>query len=83
MRVCGVCFKHSHLKKYILWALKLMEDMPAIFPKVEYLNQFDTSGSCNRLEMLPPPFFNSCILNDDFSKNKKFRCVNQHKPKKK
>jgi hypothetical protein len=39
--VAGVCFKHNNLKKYVLWSLKLMEDMPAIFSKLEYLNQYE------------------------------------------
>lgn len=36
LKVIGICYKHSNLKKYILWALKLLEDMPAIFSQVEF-----------------------------------------------
>ena len=34
--VCGICYKHKNLKKYILWALKLMEDMPALFNRFRF-----------------------------------------------
>jgi hypothetical protein len=45
MRVAGACFKNKGLKKYILWALKMLEDMPAIFPKVEYLKEYENFKS--------------------------------------
>jgi hypothetical protein len=35
--VCGVCYKYTNLRKYILWALRLLEDMPIIFTTVKYL----------------------------------------------
>ena len=36
MRVCGICYRHKNLKKYILWALKLLEDMPRLFGRIHY-----------------------------------------------
>lgn len=33
--VQGVCFTYTNLRKYILWALHLMEDMPLIFDKID------------------------------------------------
>ena len=36
--VCGTCFTHGNLKKYILWALKLLEDMPGVINKVTWLD---------------------------------------------
>jgi hypothetical protein len=41
----GRSFQGKHLKKYILWALKMLEDMPAIFPKADYLGQYDNYDS--------------------------------------
>lgn len=35
--VCGVCYQHTNLRKYILWALRLLEDMPFIFSSVKFL----------------------------------------------
>ena len=35
-KVLGVCNKHPNLKRYILWALKLCEDMPRVFTTVEF-----------------------------------------------
>ena len=34
--VLGVCYSYANLRKYILWALKLMEDMPQIFDRIEF-----------------------------------------------
>ena len=36
VKVLGVCYKNQNLKRYILWALKLLEDMPLIFETVEF-----------------------------------------------
>ena len=35
--VAGVVYKYTGFKKYILWALKLMEDMPHLFCDVVFL----------------------------------------------
>ena len=37
--VCGICYKHKNLKKYILWALKLLEDMPALFDRIAFTDK--------------------------------------------
>ena len=37
--VCGICYKHKNLKKYILWALKLLEDMPALFDRIAFIDK--------------------------------------------
>ena len=34
---CGVCYKYQNLRKYILWSLRLFEDMPLIFSNVKFL----------------------------------------------
>lgn len=34
--VLGVCSKHPNFKRYVLWALKLCEDMPLVFKSVEF-----------------------------------------------
>ena len=31
LKVLGVCHKYLNLKRYVLWALHLLEDMPLIF----------------------------------------------------
>lgn len=45
--VCGVCYKYSNLRKYILWALRLLEDMPLIFNSVKFL----TAGQVPKKEI--------------------------------
>ena len=62
MRVAGACFKHKHLKKYILWALKMLEDMPAIFPKAEYLSQYDNYDSKKTYQQAP--FYDFYLVDD-------------------
>ena len=31
LKVLGVCHKYPNLKRYVLWALHLLEEMPLIF----------------------------------------------------
>ena len=53
--VCGVCYKHTNLRKYILWALRLLEDMPLIFSDVKFLSPAQVSSS---------PMFHVYIVDD-------------------
>jgi hypothetical protein len=36
LKVLGVCHKYPNLKRYILWALYLLEDMPQLFGAIEF-----------------------------------------------
>lgn len=37
--MCGIIYKYKNLKKYILWTLKLLEDMPGLFYKVDFVEK--------------------------------------------
>ena len=39
LSVMAICYKYPGMKKYMLWALKLMEDMPHLFKRVHFHSQ--------------------------------------------
>ena len=62
VKVLGICSKYPKLKKYILWALCLIEDMEQIFSDVKFSDQFKPGYDVYIVDDLIAPLPNALVI---------------------